>query len=556
MKKLLLNHIVILLMILVFGVPSAWALIVTGTVVDPSGEPLVGASVKLKGQPSHGVLTDIDGNYRIDVPNPKTDVLDFSYVGMDPRSEKVNGRNEINVTLSENSNLLNEVVVVGYGQQKKASVVGAITQTTGDVLERAGGVTNVGAALTGNLPGVITMAGSGMPGEEDPEIVIRAANSWNNSSPLVLVDGIERDMNSVDISSIESISVLKDASATAVYGVKGANGVILITTKRGKEGNANVSVRANMTAKVASKLPKKFDAYDTFYLLNQSIEREAALNAAGWGNYTPVDIIDKYRNPLNDEEWDRYPNTDWEDALFKKHAMSYNVSVGVSGGTKLVKYFASADYTHEGDLFKQYDNGRGYKTGFGYNRINVRSNLDFSLTKTTDFTVNLFGSNAVKNSPWDYNGDGNSYWGSAYKSAPDAMRPIYSNGMWGWYAPRDADVPNSARILALGGTKTTTTTRMNSDFALNQKLDFLTKGLAFRARLSLDYSFNEINRGINDQYHDGQLYWVDPNTGDAHPKTPDPITGLDATINPILWQHQGGEVNTNATFRRTYYSLQ
>lgn len=556
MKKLLLNHIVILLMILVFGVPSAWALIVTGTVVDPSGEPLVGASVKLKGQPSHGVITDIDGNYRIDVPNPKTDVLDFSYVGMDPRSEKVNGRNEINVTLSENSNLLNEVVVVGYGQQKKASVVGAITQTTGDVLERAGGVTNVGAALTGNLPGVITMAGSGMPGEEDPEIVIRAANSWNNSSPLVLVDGIERDMNSVDISSIESISVLKDASATAVYGVKGANGVILITTKRGKEGNANVSVRANMTAKVASKLPKKFDAYDTFYLLNQSIEREAALNAAGWGNYTPVDIIDKYRNPLNDEEWDRYPNTDWEDALFKKHAMSYNVSVGVSGGTKLVKYFASADYTHEGDLFKQYDNGRGYKTGFGYNRINVRSNLDFSLTKTTDFTVNLFGSNAVKTSPWDYNGDGNSYWGSAYKSAPDAMRPIYSNGMWGWYAPRDADVPNSARILALGGTKTTTTTRMNSDFALNQKLDFLTKGLVFRARLSLDYSFNEINRGINDQYHDGQLYWVDPNTGDAHPKTPDPITGLDATINPILWQHQGGEVNTGATFRRTYYSLQ
>ena len=139
------------------------------------------------------------------------------------------------VVLDDDNAELSEVVVVGYNQQKKASVVGAITQTSGEVLKRAGGVNDIGAALTGNLPGVVTTASSGMPGEEEPKIVIRSASSWNNSDPLVLLDGIERPMSSVDINSVKSISVLKDASATAVYGVKGANGVILITTKRGEE---------------------------------------------------------------------------------------------------------------------------------------------------------------------------------------------------------------------------------------------------------------------------------------------------------------------------------
>ena len=155
--------------------------------------------------------------------------------------------------MEDDSQQLEEVVVVGYGQQKKASVVGSITQTSGKTLERAGGVSSLGAALTGNLPGVITSSSTGMPGEEDPQIIIRTKSSWNNSEPLVLVDGVEREMSSVDISSVENISVLKDASATAVYGVKGANGVILITTKRGKEGKANVQIKANVTAKVVSK---------------------------------------------------------------------------------------------------------------------------------------------------------------------------------------------------------------------------------------------------------------------------------------------------------------
>ncbi|MFQ7113018.1 SusC/RagA family TonB-linked outer membrane protein [Hallella bergensis] len=528
---------------------------VKGHVTDQTGEPVIGATILVKNTKGTGTATDFDGNFVITVPDA-TSILQISYVGMNPKTVKVNHRQNITVVLQEDQKILSEVVVVGYGQQKKASVVGAITQTTGKTLERAGGVTSVGAALTGNLPGVITAASSGMPGAEDPKIIIRTQSSWNNSDPLILVDGIEREMSSVDISSIESISVLKDASATAVYGVKGANGVILITTKRGKEGKANIEIKANITAKVASQLPKKYDAYDTFYLMNRSIERESALNPKGWSNYTPAAIIEKYRYPANTEEWDRYPNTDWEKALFKKSAISYNTSVNVSGGSRLVRYFAAVDFTHEGDLFKQYDNHRGYNTGFAYNRVNVRSKLDFNLTKTTKLMVNLFGSNGQSRTPWNYNNDDGTYWASAFKSAPDAMRPIYSNGLWGWYAPRNADVPNSVYQLATSGLGKRTTTKMTTDFALTQDLDMVTSGLSARVGVSFDYTFREVNRGLNDLYHNSQRYWVDPVTGDISLEKTDPNTGLDAVENPILWQHQSGNVDIGSAYRKLYYSAQ
>ena len=186
---------------------------VKGLVVDKSGEPVIGATVVVKDSKGSGTVTDFDGVFKIKVPGNRS-VLKISFVGMESQEVKVGKNENLRVVLSEDEALLDEVVVVGYGQQKKASVVGAITQTTGEVLERAAGVTSVGAALTGNLPGVVTFSSSGMPGEEDPRIVIRTQSSWNNSDPLVLVDGIEREMSTVDVSSVESISVLKDASAT------------------------------------------------------------------------------------------------------------------------------------------------------------------------------------------------------------------------------------------------------------------------------------------------------------------------------------------------------
>ena len=295
--------------------------VVSGKVLDNNDEPLIGATIALKGNTSVGTVADFDGNFTLELPE-KNATLTVSYIGFLSQDVEVKGRNMIVIRMREDSEMLDEVVVVGYGQQKKESVVGAITQTKGEVLQRAGGVSDIGAALTGNLPGVTTTASSGLPGEEEPQIVIRGSSSWNNSSPLVLVDGIERPMSSVDINSVESISVLKDASATAVYGVKGANGVILITTKRGQEGKAQIDVSAQATMKVPSKLPNKLDSYDALRMRNIAIEHELALsNATGtgaWDKITPMSVINKYRYPANLEEYERYPNVDWQDVLFKQ----------------------------------------------------------------------------------------------------------------------------------------------------------------------------------------------------------------------------------------------
>ena len=485
---------------------------ITGVVTDTNGEPIVGANVVVQNNHSIGAITDIDGNFRLSLPQ-ETKALVVSFIGMREKVIRITDKvDKIKVILEDDSQALEEVVVVGYGQQKKKSLVGSITQTNSKTLERAGGVTSLGQALTGNLPGVITYTSTGMPGAEDPKIIIRAQSSWNNSDPLVLVDGVERPMNTVDISSVESISVLKDASATAVYGVKGANGVILITTKRGKEGKANIQIKANATMKTVSKLPEKYDAYDTFIIKNRTLERELGLSPELWGDYKPMGIIDKYRHPANATEWDRYPNVDWADVLFKDYAMSYKASVNVSGGTKWVKYFAAVDFTSEGDMFREFENNRGYTSGYGYNRINARSNLDFSLTKTTTLSVNLFGSNGVRQLPYGASDSDNSYWKSAYRTAPDAMRPIYSNGVLGYYKPSSYDVPNSVATLATSGIEKKTNTQINTDFTLNQSLDMITKGLSVRGTVSFDNTFVEEKRGIEDT-EGPQNMWVDPVSG-------------------------------------------
>ena len=343
----------IMLMLFCCLTAAAQQFTVKGIVVDSNGEPVIGASVVLKGNHSIGTITDIDGNFSLSVPNDKT-VLVVSFVGMTTKEVKTS-RSLMRIELVDDSQQLEEVVIVGYGQQKKASVVGAITQTTGKVLERAAGITDIGTALTGNLPGVITTASSGMPGDEEPEIVIRGASSWNNSAPLVLVDGIERPMSSVEMQSVSSISVLKDASATAVYGVKGANGVILITTKRGQEGKAQIGVSANAVMKIPSKLPDKLDSYDGMIARNTAVEHELNLNPDNFSKYMkPMSFIENYRNQTTLEQMERYPNVDWQDALFKDYTMSYNANVNVAGGTRFVKYYAAVDFVSEGDLYREF----------------------------------------------------------------------------------------------------------------------------------------------------------------------------------------------------------
>ncbi|MDE6335828.1 MAG: carboxypeptidase-like regulatory domain-containing protein, partial [Muribaculaceae bacterium] len=245
-------------LLLIFAAAPAAAQIVKGVVSDPSGEPLIGATIIEKGT-TNGTATDIDGFFKLNLTDAKKAVLVVSYVGYATTEVEVKGQTDLNITLQEESSLLSEVVVVGYGQQKKESVVGAISQVnSGDLLETPSA--NLSQAITGKIPGVITSQSSGAPGADDASIYIRGRATFaSDAQPLILVDGVERSFSQIAPDDIETISVLKDASATAVYGVRGANGVMLITTKRGKEQKPVV----NLTASWQFQTPTRTTTYVT-----------------------------------------------------------------------------------------------------------------------------------------------------------------------------------------------------------------------------------------------------------------------------------------------------
>ena len=545
---------------------------ISGKVVDTNGEELIGASVFVKGNTATGTVSDLSGEFKLNVPSENSTVV-VSYVGMVSKEFKVGKKRQFNVTLAED-NQLQEVVVVGYGQQKKASVVGAITQTTGEVLERAAGIGSVSAALTGNLPGIATIASTGQPGEEDPRIYIRGAAAWNqDAQPLILVDGVKREIKSVDISSVATVSVLKDASATAVYGVEGANGVILITTKRGVEGKARIDVGFNATLKAVSKLPRKYDSYDGYMLRNQAIEHELALGgAASWAYYRPQTFINNFRNQdytvkpqydaagnyLGDySQAERYPNVDWQDEMFKEFCLSYNTNINFSGGTKYVKYFVAFDFQNEGDMTRVWDNNQGYEGGYAYNRLNVRSNLDFQITKTTQFRVNLAGSNAQQKTPRYYYGNNGEFfqqqkWAGAYGMAPNLFPVKFSDGSWGYY-PLTSNIENSPRSVATSGYEQKTITRVFTDFALEQDLGFITKGLIARGTISWDNQFNEGERGISDTHKVKNAYILPEDGVLLRENLIDTNTGFDF-YESRDWTTAAGSVNY--TSRATEMSLQ
>jgi TonB-linked SusC/RagA family outer membrane protein len=531
--------------------------IVRGTVKDgESNETLPGVSIAIKGT-TLGTITDMDGKFSLEVPSMDV-VLIFSSIGYVSREVPVANRTNIDITLAPDITTLGEIIIVGYGEQRKETVVGAITQTSGKVLERTGGVSNVGAALTGNLPGLVTTASTGMPGQENPQIVIRGQGTWNGSGPLILVDGVERPefFNNMDIGSVESISVLKDASATAVFGSRGANGVIIITTKRGQDGRAEITATVNTTVKAVSKLPGKLDAYDAIRVRNRAIEYELGISPASWNAIIPQQIVNRYRNPADAAEAERYPNVDWQETLFKDYAMAYNANIGIRGGTQFVKYFANIDFQNEGDLFRSIENDRGYQPGYDFNRLNFRSNLDFQLTSTTKLSTNLGGTYAMRKSPW---GGGNDYnfWIAAYNNAPDAFIPRYSDGFWGYHNPNRQAALNSVRNLAISGVEYNTTTRLNTNFVLDQDLGMILKGLNFRGTLAVDNTFIEGGRGVNDLFNNIQEKWIDPVTGqEFFERAFEPNNRFDFYDEGASWSPTGGNVQNWNTQRRVFYQLQ
>lgn len=525
---------------------------ISGVVKDVGGMPLPGVSILQKGT-SRGAVTDFDGNYSIELATSGQKTLVFSYIGFKTQEIPVNGRTTISVNLEEDVESLDEVVVVGYGTQKKESVVGAISQISGEDLQQINsGITNVEEALQGSLPGLVAIQGSGVPGRNDMQIYIRGQASWNGSGqPLILVDGVERPIDNLDFNDIENISVLKDASATAVFGVQGANGVILVTTKRGQKGKAQLSFTANSTLKTISKIPEKLDAFDAIMEANSSIYRELAQNEASWQRYRPFAIADLYRNPRNEEDRNIYPNVNWEDAITKDFALDYRVNLSVRGGGNNAKYFGSLAYQKVSDIFDggRYDNGKGYESEFSYDRFNFRSNIDFNITKTTELSVNLGGFLGIQQSP----GSLNLVTNSIYELAPNAYIPVFPDGAFG----RDfADIfANTNPIVTLTNTgySTNTTFQINTDFILKQNLDFITKGLTFQGRFSLDNT-SRSDQDLVDRGSDGQenvRYRVYNEFFDEFIESPDGVN--DFSFVPTPWNVEPNSIQNGSIGRNLLY---
>jgi TonB-linked SusC/RagA family outer membrane protein len=347
---------------------------VSGTITDEKGEPLTGTTVSVKGT-AYGTVANLEGKYSIEVPANST--LTFNMIGYVEVNESLEGRTEINVMMKDEEEVLGEVVVVGYGTQKKLSLVGSVASIEPKEIARMA-TTSVTNAISGRIPGIITRQTSGEPGFDAAQIYVRGMSSWVANSPLILVDGVERDINAVNPMDIESFSVLKDASATAVYGVKGANGVILINTKRGKSGKPLITLRSETAVLNSLSQRNYIDGYEYALLMNEGKTNSGA-TAGLWTN----EELEKFRTHSDPY---LYPNVDWVSEVLNPTSTQNINNLSVSGGNDIVRYYVNVGYSYQSGIYRQ-DPANDFNTNAAVNRYNYRSNVDINLTK--DLTVDL-----------------------------------------------------------------------------------------------------------------------------------------------------------------------
>ena len=482
---------------------------VKGTVVDETGEPVIGATVLVVGgSASQGTITDMDGNFSINVKSGQK--LKITYIGFD--ESIVAAKDGMKVQMKTSGAVsLNTVEVVAYGVQKKVTMTGAISSVKSEDLVRTsvGSVNNV---LGGQLSGVTTVQYSGEPGDDAAEIFVRGKATWGDSQPLIQVDGVERTMADIDPNEIESVTVLKDASATAVFGVRGANGVVLITTKRGSQGKAKISVSTSWTALSPTKMVEQASSLEYANFYNQMSENDywqTANLAVANGKYASLEaymaekpfsksfsdaIIQKFAtgsDPI------RFPNTRWAEYIMKDVTLQQQHNLNISGGTDRVKYFISTGYYSQDGLFKEF--GANYDFGYQYHRFNYRSNLDLKATKTTTLSFNVAGN--VSNADKPYTGSGAAgLIKQIYYATPFSSPGIIDNKL----VYCTTDYTDGLKLPFVGGDgmgyygkgfMQTNINKIQMDLVLDQKLDFITKGLSFKAKGSYNSAYTISKQG-------------------------------------------------------------
>lgn len=450
---------------------------VTGTVTDETNETLIGVTVSVKDEVGGGTITDLNGKFSVKV-KPYS-ILIFSYVGYEKQEINVGDKTTLDV-LMKSENVLDEVIITAAGSQRKISSTGALT--TLDVKQLKGvSSSSLSNSLAGNAAGIIARQGSGEPGNNTSEFWIRGISTFGASQgALVLVDGFERDFNEINIEDIETFSILKDASATAIYGSKGANGVVLITTKRGEAGKINVNAKVEYAYNTRTRTPQFVDGNTYAQMVN-----EALISRNREPLYSPeeLDLIRYQVDP------DLYPNVDWMDVLLRDGANTYRASLNFDGGGTTARYYASASYVSEGGMYKTDKALKDYNTNSNLERWNYRMNFDMDLTKTTLVSVGVSGYLQKQNGP----GLGDDIWKSLVGQNPVTIPILYSDGRVPAYGTGDRTNP---WVLATQtGFKENWKSVSQLNATIKQDLKMITEGLRFEGRLGLDNeSRNEVAR--------------------------------------------------------------
>ena len=455
---------------------------VSGTVTDSYGEPVIGAAVTIKGK-SVGVETGMDGEFTLSVPSEST-VLEVISLGYVTKEVKVGKQRKMAIVLEEDAQSLEATVVVAYGTQTRATVTGALATIDTKQLIKApvADVTNV---LAGQMPGVATVQETGQPGEDYAKIYIRGAGSLSESAstPLILVDGVERPLNTVDPNEIESLSILKDAASTAVFGVRGANGVIIVTTKRGDAGKPKISVSSITGVQMPMSYIKQSSGYDFARYYNVYQWNDGKTDK---GLYFTPEAIEAYRtgsDPI------MFPSTNWNDVMFRKAFLQTKNNINISGGSDKVRYFVSMGYMFQNGLLKSIP-GVDYDNNYTYNRYNYRANLDFKLTETTDMRFNISGVIGDTHEPYN---DRDNIWTLTMLWA----HPVASPGVVGdqvFTSVSTSALPsgltkwNGWEYYYMTGYTDKYKTTLGMDVSINQKLDFITEGLSASVKGSYDAS--------------------------------------------------------------------
>ncbi len=438
---------------------------VRGIVSDEKGEPIPGVTIIIDGS-TKGVITDIDGNYSIDVR--PTGQLSFSFVGMEPQTIKVNNQTRINVVLKEKIDELQEVTIVGFGKQKKESVVASVTSVKGKQLQTP--ARSLSNSLAGQLPGLISVQRSGEPGYDNAEFWIRGVSSFaGGTNPLVLVDGVPRNMNDIEPDEIETFTLLKDAAATSVYGSEGANGVVLITSKRGKIQKTSITYRGEVNHISPTRIPNYANSYDYLSFYNLGLVH------SGEDPLFTQETLNQY---ASGKDLDLFPSTNWWKLLLKDHTNSTRHTLNFRGGIERARYFVSGAFFNETGLFNVYDK---YSGNSDLNRYNLRSNIDIDITRTTLLKLDLSGQYLQANRPIH---DPITVLGLFSQTPPHIIPYRYSDGKLSGFTSNL--VRNPYNELTESGYRREWRSGIQSKVEIEQGLDFVTKGLKMRGAVSYD----------------------------------------------------------------------